>query len=240
MGLRLAGGIELARLAGIAGRPAVELLDPVALGRFVEDGWLEQRQGRLARPRPAGSASMRMLAALLADAVVREKRLSAGAARPGCRLRRAPSISGSEKAELGQDLAAVGAEAGRAAGNRPGRAGQLDRQAEVPVAGLLDRHAAVPGVGVGPDLGDVAHRARGHAGREQPLAERLAVPVGEQRRELRGQRRAVGEAIAVAAIARVVRQLRPRRARRTAARTPGRCRSRGTRRPCGSRTCRRG
>ena len=67
MGLRLAGGIELERLAGIAGRPAGELLDPVALGRFVEDGWLEQRQGRLAAT-PAGRQRLdAMLAALLAD-----------------------------------------------------------------------------------------------------------------------------------------------------------------------------
>ena len=64
------------------------------------------------------------------------------------------------------------------------------------------------GVGIGPDLGDVAHRAGRHAGREQALAERLAVLPGEQRRKPRGQLGAVAEPVAVGAKARIVGQAR--------------------------------
>ena len=47
MGLRLAEGIDLDRLAALAGAPVARLLDPRALARFVEDGWLAQAPGRL-------------------------------------------------------------------------------------------------------------------------------------------------------------------------------------------------
>ena len=78
MGLRLAEGIELERLAGIAGRPAGELLDPVAVGRFVEDGWLEHRPGRLAATTTGRQRLDGILTALLARTVV-EKNGSAPA-----------------------------------------------------------------------------------------------------------------------------------------------------------------
>ena len=71
MGLRLAEGIELARLAEdrrAAGGRAARPRSPS--GRFVEDGWLERRPGAWPRPPPAGSASMRFSRALLAGTVV--------------------------------------------------------------------------------------------------------------------------------------------------------------------------
>ena len=48
MGLRLAEGIELARLEQVAGRPLAQVLDARALTRLVEDGWLTLPPGRLA------------------------------------------------------------------------------------------------------------------------------------------------------------------------------------------------
>ncbi len=53
MGLRLAEGIDLARLEAIAGRPLQQILDAEALARLVEDRWLRLAGGRLA-PTTAG------------------------------------------------------------------------------------------------------------------------------------------------------------------------------------------
>jgi putative oxygen-independent coproporphyrinogen III oxidase len=70
MGLRLAEGIELARLARAGGRPVGELLDPNAIRRFVEDGWLERRPGRLAATVAGRQRLDAILTALLAGTVV--------------------------------------------------------------------------------------------------------------------------------------------------------------------------
>jgi putative oxygen-independent coproporphyrinogen III oxidase len=61
MGLRLAEGVELGRLCRLAGRQPEEVLDGAALKRFVEDGWLTLRDGRLA----ATAAGMQRLNAIL-------------------------------------------------------------------------------------------------------------------------------------------------------------------------------
>jgi oxygen-independent coproporphyrinogen-3 oxidase len=47
MGLRLAEGVDLGRLAALAGQPVDQVLDPAALARFIEDGWLTLQAGRL-------------------------------------------------------------------------------------------------------------------------------------------------------------------------------------------------
>jgi oxygen-independent coproporphyrinogen-3 oxidase len=47
MGLRLAEGVDLGRLAAIAGQSVDQVLDPAALARFIEDGWLTRRGARL-------------------------------------------------------------------------------------------------------------------------------------------------------------------------------------------------
>jgi oxygen-independent coproporphyrinogen-3 oxidase len=65
MGLRLAEGVELARLEAIAGRPAAGLLEPVALERFLGDGWLELRANRLAATAAGRQRLNGILAALL-------------------------------------------------------------------------------------------------------------------------------------------------------------------------------
>ena len=48
MGLRLREGIELGRLARIGGRLVEQLFDQTTLERFIGDGWLTLRDGRLA------------------------------------------------------------------------------------------------------------------------------------------------------------------------------------------------
>ncbi len=70
MGLRLAEGVEVARLEGIAGRPQGEWLDQAALQRFIEDGWLERPPGRLVATMAGRQRLDAILAALLASAVV--------------------------------------------------------------------------------------------------------------------------------------------------------------------------
>ena len=61
MGLRLAEGVDLARLADLAGRPLDQVLDADALARLSADGWLRRRNGRLA----ATAAGMQRLNAIL-------------------------------------------------------------------------------------------------------------------------------------------------------------------------------
>jgi oxygen-independent coproporphyrinogen-3 oxidase len=67
MGLRLGEGMDLARLTRTAGRPLREVLDPVALERFVGDGWLIQEDGRLAATAAGRQRLNAILGALLAD-----------------------------------------------------------------------------------------------------------------------------------------------------------------------------
>jgi oxygen-independent coproporphyrinogen-3 oxidase len=67
MGLRLSEGIGLARLTRTAGRPLREVIDPVALERFVGDGWLIQEDGRLAATAAGRQRLNALLGALLAD-----------------------------------------------------------------------------------------------------------------------------------------------------------------------------
>jgi putative oxygen-independent coproporphyrinogen III oxidase len=65
MGLRLVEGVDLARVAAAAGGPAADGLDPAALDRFVADGLLQLRAGRLV----ATAAGRQRLDALLAALV---------------------------------------------------------------------------------------------------------------------------------------------------------------------------
>jgi putative oxygen-independent coproporphyrinogen III oxidase len=66
MGLRLAEGVDLARLEAVAGRPFDEVLEPAALGRFVADGWIALAEGRLAAT-PAGRQRLNGILAALLD-----------------------------------------------------------------------------------------------------------------------------------------------------------------------------
>jgi putative oxygen-independent coproporphyrinogen III oxidase len=68
MGLRLAEGVELARLEGICGRRFDQLLDPVALEGFVADGLVSLAGGRLAATAAGRQRLNGLLAALLAGA----------------------------------------------------------------------------------------------------------------------------------------------------------------------------
>ena len=65
MGLRLAEGIELQRLVRQGGRAVEELIDPAALERFIDDGWLTRREGRLAATAAGRQRLNAILAALL-------------------------------------------------------------------------------------------------------------------------------------------------------------------------------
>jgi oxygen-independent coproporphyrinogen-3 oxidase len=65
MGLRLAEGVEPARLEALAGRPLAGLLEPAALERFLGDGWLELRADRLAATAAGRQRLNGILAALL-------------------------------------------------------------------------------------------------------------------------------------------------------------------------------
>ena len=67
MGLRLTEGVDLGRLARQGGRPLEDLIDPAALERFVDDGWLTLRAGRLA----ATAVGRQRLNAILAALLVR-------------------------------------------------------------------------------------------------------------------------------------------------------------------------
>jgi oxygen-independent coproporphyrinogen-3 oxidase len=67
MGLRLAEGVDLARLAHMAGRPLREVLDPVVLERFMGDRWLVRRDDRLAATTAGRQRLNALLGALLAD-----------------------------------------------------------------------------------------------------------------------------------------------------------------------------
>ncbi|MDF2781303.1 MAG: coproporphyrinogen oxidase [Geminicoccaceae bacterium] len=82
MGLRLAEGVDLRRLARQGGRPADELIDRAALERFIGDGWLTLRHGRLA----ATAAGRQRLNAILAALLV-----PPGAAVEGGRAEAAPA-----------------------------------------------------------------------------------------------------------------------------------------------------
>ncbi len=82
MGLRLAEGVDLRRLARLGGRPPDELIDPAALERFIVDGWLTRRHGRLA----ATAAGRQRLNAILAALLV-----PPGAAVEGGRAQAAPA-----------------------------------------------------------------------------------------------------------------------------------------------------
>jgi oxygen-independent coproporphyrinogen-3 oxidase len=62
MGLRLAEGVDLARVAVHAGRPVDHLLDRAALARLADDGWLTLERGRLR----ATAAGRQRLDAILA------------------------------------------------------------------------------------------------------------------------------------------------------------------------------
>ena len=65
MGLRLAEGVALARLAALAGAPLDRVLHPAALERFVADGWLVLNDGRLAATAAGRQRLNGILAALL-------------------------------------------------------------------------------------------------------------------------------------------------------------------------------
>ncbi len=67
MGLRLAEGIDLARLEAIAGRPLGQILDAEALARLLEDGWLRLAGGRLAATGAGRQRLNAILGALLID-----------------------------------------------------------------------------------------------------------------------------------------------------------------------------
>jgi putative oxygen-independent coproporphyrinogen III oxidase len=69
MGLRLSEGVELERLTRTAGRPLCEVLDPAALERFIGDGWLTRRDGRLAATAAGRQRLNPILGALLAAPV---------------------------------------------------------------------------------------------------------------------------------------------------------------------------
>ena len=66
MGLRLGEGVALARLASTAGRPLREVLELASLERFVGDGWLSRRDGRLAATAAGRQRLNAILSALLA------------------------------------------------------------------------------------------------------------------------------------------------------------------------------
>jgi putative oxygen-independent coproporphyrinogen III oxidase len=79
MGLRLAEGIELARLETIAGRSLEQILDAQALARLLEDGWVRLAGGRLA-PTAAGRQRLNaILGALMIDPAARAGRPSSAA-----------------------------------------------------------------------------------------------------------------------------------------------------------------
>ena len=82
MGLRLAEGIDFRRLARLGGRPPEDLIDRTALERFIGDGWLTLRHGRLA----ATAAGRQRLNAILAALLV-----PPGAAVEGFRAQAAPA-----------------------------------------------------------------------------------------------------------------------------------------------------
>jgi len=65
MGLRLAEGVALARLAALAGAPLDRVLRPAALERFVADGWLVLNDGRLIASAGGRQRLNGILAALL-------------------------------------------------------------------------------------------------------------------------------------------------------------------------------
>ncbi len=65
MGLRLAEGVDLARLTALAGQPSGRLLAPAALDRFVAAGWLTLQDGRLAATAAGRQRLNGILAALL-------------------------------------------------------------------------------------------------------------------------------------------------------------------------------
>ena len=67
MGLRLSEGVDLTRLTCTAGRPLRAVLDPVALERFVGDGWVIRQDGRLAATAAGRQRLNAVLGALLAD-----------------------------------------------------------------------------------------------------------------------------------------------------------------------------
>jgi putative oxygen-independent coproporphyrinogen III oxidase len=65
MGLRLAEGVDLARLQAVAGAPLAEILDTAALERLAADGLLEMQSGRLATTAPGRQRLDALLRALL-------------------------------------------------------------------------------------------------------------------------------------------------------------------------------
>jgi putative oxygen-independent coproporphyrinogen III oxidase len=67
MGLRLAEGIDLARLERVAGQPLADVLDLGAIESFTRDGWLTLDHGRLAATAAGRQRLDALLAALVAD-----------------------------------------------------------------------------------------------------------------------------------------------------------------------------
>ncbi|HEX5796516.1 MAG TPA: radical SAM family heme chaperone HemW [Geminicoccaceae bacterium] len=118
MGLRLAEGIELQRLVRQGGRAVEELIDPAALERFIDDGWLTRREGRLAATAAGRQRLNAILAALLVPPGAAADRDRAEAcARERGRGRAALIVA--EPADLAAGRSS-GPLARRAAGSRPG------------------------------------------------------------------------------------------------------------------------
>jgi putative oxygen-independent coproporphyrinogen III oxidase len=82
MGLRLAEGIELRRLMRQGGRPLEELIDAAAVERFVSDGWLTLRAGRLAATAAGRQRLNAILAALLVPPDAADRGEEAGCSQP--------------------------------------------------------------------------------------------------------------------------------------------------------------
>jgi oxygen-independent coproporphyrinogen-3 oxidase len=65
MGLRLAEGLDVARLQAVAGAPLAQALDTAALERLIADGLLEMHGGRLAATAPGRQRLEALLATLV-------------------------------------------------------------------------------------------------------------------------------------------------------------------------------
>ena len=70
MGLRTSDGIEIRRLERLSGCPVFETLNDEALGRFIEEGWLQIQDGKLA----AGSEGFLRLNAILSALLIRQEK----------------------------------------------------------------------------------------------------------------------------------------------------------------------
>jgi putative oxygen-independent coproporphyrinogen III oxidase len=86
MGLRLADGIELARLERIAGRPIGRVLDPGAIESFARDGWLVRDGGRLAATAEGRQRLNAILGALIGSRTAMATALADGGRTSGGRL----------------------------------------------------------------------------------------------------------------------------------------------------------